>query len=151
MRPGDATWQLDHQYRQHPGTDQRRIASGRYTASKAGVIGLTRDLAQQWTGRKGIRVNAIAPGYFASEMTNQFERDWIEQAVLPRTVQGRLGKPGELDGALIFLASDASSYVTGVRRGAPPRRMLTPRQREDLLQVSHNWARAVATAPIPTR
>ena len=45
-----------------------------YASSKAGLIGLTRDLAQQWTGRRGIRVNAIAPGYFASEMTDQFER-----------------------------------------------------------------------------
>ncbi|MFT4081626.1 MAG: SDR family oxidoreductase [Nocardioides sp.] len=85
-----------------------------YTSSKAGVIGLTHDLAQQWTGRKGIRVNAIAPGYFASEMTDQFEHDWIETTVVPRTVHGRLGSPGELDGALIFLASDASSYVTGI-------------------------------------
>lgn len=85
-----------------------------YTASKAGVIGLTRDLATQWTGRRGIRVNAIAPGYFASEMTDQFVSGWIEKNIVPRTVYGRLGAPGELNGALIFLASDASSYVTGI-------------------------------------
>ena len=85
-----------------------------YTASKAGLIGLTRDLAQQWSGRKGIRVNAIAPGYFASEMTDRLESGWLESTVVPRTVLGRLGAPGELDGALIFLASDASAYVTGV-------------------------------------
>jgi NAD(P)-dependent dehydrogenase (short-subunit alcohol dehydrogenase family) len=82
--------------------------------SKAGLIGLTRDLAQQWSGRKGIRVNAIAPGYFASEMTDRLASGWLESTVVPRTVLGRLGAPGELDGALIFLASDASTYVTGV-------------------------------------
>ena len=85
-----------------------------YTASKAGAIGLTRDLAQQWTGRRGIRVNAIAPGYFASEMTDQFDHEWMEKVIIPRTVFGRLGIPGELNGALLFLASDASSYVTGI-------------------------------------
>ncbi|MFC6010753.1 SDR family NAD(P)-dependent oxidoreductase [Nocardia lasii] len=85
-----------------------------YSASKAAVIGLTRDLAQQWTGRKGIRVNAIAPGYFGSEMTDQFEDSVLETYVKPRTLFGRLGAEGELDAALIFLASDASSYVTGI-------------------------------------
>ena len=84
-----------------------------YSASKAGLIGLTRDLAQQWSGRKGIRVNALAPGYFASEMTDQFEGDFVTDRVVPRTVLGRLGAPGELNGALLFLAGDASSYITG--------------------------------------
>jgi NAD(P)-dependent dehydrogenase (short-subunit alcohol dehydrogenase family) len=84
-----------------------------YTASKAGVIGLTRDLAQQWTGRKGIRVNAIAPGHFESEMSGQFDED-VHARIIGRTAAGRLGAPGELSGALIFLASPASSYVTGV-------------------------------------
>src|SRR3712207_7080908 len=49
-----------------------------YSASKAGLIGLTRDLAQQWTGRKGIRVNALAPGFFESEMTDQYPEGYIE-------------------------------------------------------------------------
>ena len=84
-----------------------------YTASKAGVIGLTRDLAQQWTGRKGIRVNAIAPGHFESEMSGQFS-ERAHAAVIARALAGRLGEPGELNGALIFLASPASSYVTGI-------------------------------------
>jgi NAD(P)-dependent dehydrogenase (short-subunit alcohol dehydrogenase family) len=90
------------------------IPQAAYSASKAGLIGLTRDLAQQWTGRKGIRVNALAPGYFESEMTDQFGDDYIERAVLPRTLEGRLGHAEELSSALIFLASDASSYVTGI-------------------------------------
>jgi NAD(P)-dependent dehydrogenase (short-subunit alcohol dehydrogenase family) len=90
------------------------IPQAAYSASKAGLIGLTRDLAQQWTGRKGIRVNALAPGYFESEMTDQFGDDYIERAVLPRTLEGRLGHAEELCAALIFLASDASSYVTGI-------------------------------------
>ena len=86
-----------------------------YASSKAGLIGLTRDLAQQWTGRKGIRVNALAPGYFESEMTDQFQGgDYIETSVIPRTLMGRLGHAQELNAALIFLASDASSYVTGI-------------------------------------
>ena len=84
-----------------------------YASSKAGLIGLTRDLAQQWTPRKGIRVNALAPGYFASEMTDQFESDYVEKAILPRTLTGRLGRAEELGAALIFLASDAGGYVTG--------------------------------------
>src|SRR5580704_759148 len=84
-----------------------------YTASKAAVIGLTRDLAQQWTGRKGIRVNAIAPGHFESEMSGQFN-ERAHAAMVARAAVGRLGEPGELNGALIFLASPASSYVTGI-------------------------------------
>src|SRR3954463_12750065 len=90
------------------------IPQAAYSASKAGLIGLTRDLAQQWTGRKGIRVNALAPGYFESEMTGQFQDDYIERAVLPRTLEGRLGHAAEFSAALIFLASDAGSYVTGI-------------------------------------
>ena len=85
-----------------------------YASSKAGLIGLTRDLAQQWTGRKGIRVNALAPGYFESEMTDQFDSSYFDTAVLPRTLTGRLGRAEELSAALIFLASDASSYITGI-------------------------------------
>jgi NAD(P)-dependent dehydrogenase (short-subunit alcohol dehydrogenase family) len=84
-----------------------------YSASRAGLIGLTRDLAQQWSGRKGVRVNALAPGYFASEMTDQLEGDFIADRVVLRTALGRLGAPGELNGALLFLAGDASSYITG--------------------------------------
>ncbi|MEO3936577.1 SDR family oxidoreductase [Dermatophilaceae bacterium Soc4.6] len=85
-----------------------------YASSKAGLIGLTRDLAQQWSPRKGIRVNALAPGYFESEMTDQFGSEYLEQVVIPRTLLGRLGKHEEIGAALLFLASAAGGYVTGL-------------------------------------
>src|SRR3954451_24370385 len=83
-----------------------------YSSSKAALIGLTRDLAQQWTGRKGIRVNAVAPGFFESEMTEQYPPGYIESK-LPRIPAGREGDPAELAAAVVFLASDAASYITG--------------------------------------
>jgi len=91
-----------------------KIPNAGYAASKGGVINLTRDLASQWAAR-GVRVNAIAPGWFESEMTSSLFEDaerW--QRHLQRTVPaGRAGREGELDGALLFLASDASTYVNG--------------------------------------
>jgi NAD(P)-dependent dehydrogenase (short-subunit alcohol dehydrogenase family) len=83
-----------------------------YASSKAGLIGMTRDLAQQWTGRKGIRVNAIAPGFFASEMTEQYPDGYLESQE-GRIPVGRKGDPAELAAAVVFLASDAAGYVTG--------------------------------------
>jgi NAD(P)-dependent dehydrogenase (short-subunit alcohol dehydrogenase family) len=83
-----------------------------YAASKAGLIGLTRDLAQQWTGRKGIRVNALAPGFFASEMTDQYPEGYLDSQ-MTRVLVKRPGDPDELAAALLFLASDAGGYVTG--------------------------------------
>jgi NAD(P)-dependent dehydrogenase (short-subunit alcohol dehydrogenase family) len=83
-----------------------------YSASKAGLLGLTRDLAQQWTGRKGIRVNAIAPGFFESEMTDQYPDGYLDQQ-LGRIPVGRKGDPDELAAAVVFLASPAGGYVTG--------------------------------------
>ena len=84
-----------------------------YSASKAGLIGLTRDLASQWTGRKGIRVNLVAPGFFESEMTEQYPPGYME-AQLPRAPVGRAGDPSELSAAVVFLASAAAGYITGI-------------------------------------
>jgi NAD(P)-dependent dehydrogenase (short-subunit alcohol dehydrogenase family) len=83
-----------------------------YSASKAGLIGLTRDLAQQWTGRKGIRVNAIAPGFFESEMTSQYQPGYLD-AMRARMLTGEPGDPRQLAATLVWLASDAAGYVTG--------------------------------------
>ncbi|OBB58361.1 short-chain dehydrogenase [Mycobacterium sp. 852013-51886_SCH5428379] len=83
-----------------------------YSASKAAIAGLTRDLAQQWGSRKGIRVNAIAPGFFESEMTEQYRPGYLD-SMMPRVVLGRMGDPEELAATLVWLVSDAGGYVTG--------------------------------------
>ncbi|MEI6547664.1 MAG: SDR family oxidoreductase [Burkholderiales bacterium] len=83
-----------------------------YSASKAGIIGLTRDLAQQWSGRKGIRVNALAPGFFVSEMTDELKPGYLD-SLMPRIVMGRLGEATELAATAVWLASSAAGYVTG--------------------------------------
>lgn len=83
-----------------------------YSASKAAVIGLTRDLAQQWSGRKGIRVNALAPGFFVSEMTDELKPGYLD-SLMPRIVMGRLGDAAELAATAVWLASPAGGYVTG--------------------------------------
>ncbi|MEI7913693.1 MAG: SDR family oxidoreductase [Mycobacteriaceae bacterium] len=83
-----------------------------YSASKAAVIGLTRDLAQQWSGRKGIRVNALAPGFFTSEMTDELKPGYLD-SLLPRVIMGRLGDSAELAATAVWLASPAAGYVTG--------------------------------------
>lgn len=90
-----------------------RMPQASYAASKAGVIGLTRELAAQWA-RKGVRVNAIAPGFFPTEMTEGlFGTERGEAWVAKLTPVGRGGAVDELDGVLLYLAGAASSYVTG--------------------------------------
>jgi NAD(P)-dependent dehydrogenase (short-subunit alcohol dehydrogenase family) len=83
-----------------------------YMASKAAIIAMTRDLAQQWGTRKNIRVNVIAPGFFRTEMTGHFfEELMAEQG--PRIPLGRAGLPAEIGATTVFLASEAASYITG--------------------------------------
>ncbi len=90
-----------------------RIPEAGYSASKGGLLSLTRELASQWS-RRQIRVNALAPGWFPSEMTqDMFSEPRLAEWVTGRTPLGRSGQSHELDGALLFLCSAASSYVTG--------------------------------------
>ena len=91
-----------------------QIPDAAYVASKAGIIGLTRELASQW-GRYGIRVNAVAPGFFASEMTAELgdDPDAFPPFLLERTPLGRGGRAGELDAAVLFLLGSGGSFVTG--------------------------------------
>jgi NAD(P)-dependent dehydrogenase (short-subunit alcohol dehydrogenase family) len=83
-----------------------------YAASKAGIIHLTKVLAYEWAPH-GIRVNAIAPGYFETEMTQDLLATERGKAVIGRIPMGRVGQVTDLDGPLMLLASDASSYMTG--------------------------------------
>lgn len=89
------------------------LAQASYTASKGAVVNLTRQLAGEWAPH-GVRVNAIAPGFFPSELTTEVFEDartlkWVER----NTPMGRTGRDGELDGTLLLLAGDAGSYITG--------------------------------------
>ena len=95
------------------GLIKSNLPQAAYASSKAAVVGLTRDLSQQWAGRKGIRVNAVAPGYFASEMTDTLPPGELESVQQITDLQ-RMGEQQELDAAVLFLASDAASYVTGI-------------------------------------
>jgi NAD(P)-dependent dehydrogenase (short-subunit alcohol dehydrogenase family) len=89
------------------------IPQASYVASKGALVNLTRELGAQWA-RRGVRVNAIAPAFFPSEMTDEMFDDERSMSWLRRkTPAGRPGAVRELDGALVFLASDASTYVVG--------------------------------------
>jgi 2-deoxy-D-gluconate 3-dehydrogenase len=84
-----------------------------YTASKAGIYGVLRNLSLEWSER-GIRANGIGPGYIRTELTKALVDDPVRaRKLLDRIPMGRLGQPSDLVGAAVFLASDASAYVTG--------------------------------------
>jgi NAD(P)-dependent dehydrogenase (short-subunit alcohol dehydrogenase family) len=108
MRPGSTIVNISSVL----GLTTAELPQAAYSASKAGLNGLTRDLAQQWGTRKGIRVNALAPGFFESEMTDEYPDGYLDR-MTPRMVLGRVGNPDELAASAIWLASDASGYVTG--------------------------------------
>lgn len=89
------------------------VKQANYAASKGAVVNLTRELALQWA-RKGVRVNALCPGWFLTEMTAGMDTDEGSQRhVAANSPIPRLGAEHELDGAILYLASDASSFVTG--------------------------------------
>ncbi|KAJ1684118.1 hypothetical protein LUZ63_020687 [Rhynchospora breviuscula] len=108
MRPGSSIVNISSVL----GLTTAGLPQAAYSASKAALIGLTRDLAQQWTGRKGIRVNALAPGFFASEMTDTYADGYLD-SMLARVPAGRTGDPAELAATLVWLVSPAGGYVTG--------------------------------------
>lgn len=83
-----------------------------YAVSKAGLVQLTKSLALEWARHK-IRVNAIAPGYIETDLNRDFLESEGGQTLMKRIPQRRFGKPGDLDGALLLLASDASDFMTG--------------------------------------
>ena len=96
------------------GSEQGGVNVVSYTASKSGVAGLVRALANEWAPH-GVNVNAIAPGYFATDNTRPLRDDpERSQAILERIPAGRWGEPADLAGATVFLASAASDYVHGV-------------------------------------
>ncbi len=95
-------------------TFQGGIRVPSYTASKSGVGGLTKALANEWA-KHGINVNAIAPGYFATNNTAALQADEKRNTeILGRIPSGRWGKPSDMGGAIVFLASQASDYVQGI-------------------------------------
>jgi NAD(P)-dependent dehydrogenase (short-subunit alcohol dehydrogenase family) len=90
-----------------------KMPAAAYSASKAGVLGMTRDLAAQ-LGAHGVRVNAILPGVFLTEATANYSPNYQRKVIDARVPAGRLGDPIEIASTAVWLASDASSYVTGV-------------------------------------
>jgi NAD(P)-dependent dehydrogenase (short-subunit alcohol dehydrogenase family) len=108
MRPGSAVINLSSVMAV---TTAKMPAAG-YSAAKAGVLGMTRDLAAQW-GARGIRVNAILPGVFLTEATANYSPRYQQAIIDARVPMGRLGDPGEIASTAVFLASDAAAYITG--------------------------------------
>jgi acetoacetyl-CoA reductase len=89
-----------------------QMGQANYSAAKAGEIGFTKALAQE-SAKSGITVNAICPGYIATEMVKAMPKDVLENSVLPLVPLGRLGEPEEVARCVLFLASDDASFITG--------------------------------------
>lgn len=90
-----------------------RMPAAAYSASKAAILGLTRDLAAQ-LGPRGIRVNAVLPGVFPSEATAHYSENYKRKIIDARIPIGRIGDPSDIAAAVVFLVSDAANYITGV-------------------------------------
>jgi NAD(P)-dependent dehydrogenase (short-subunit alcohol dehydrogenase family) len=90
-----------------------RMPASAYSAAKAAILGLTRDVAAQW-GAKGIRVNAMLPGVFITEATANYSENYQRKIIDARIPLGRIGDPADIAATAVFLASDAASYITGV-------------------------------------
>jgi len=108
MRPGSSIVNISSVIGLRP----QPLPQAAYASSKAALIGLTRDLANQWTRRKGIRVNAIAPGFFETEISDGYAPGYVDTQ-LERVAVGRQGDPEEVAATLVWLASSAAGYVTG--------------------------------------
>jgi acetoacetyl-CoA reductase len=89
-----------------------QVGQSNYSAAKAGDIGFTKALAQE-NARSGITVNALCPGYIATEMVKAVPQDVMDKAILPFIPVGRLGEPEEIARCVVFLASDDSGFITG--------------------------------------
>lgn len=83
-----------------------------YSAGKGGIINFTRAAASEWA-QKGITINTICPGFFASESNSPEALEQMNDLIIPKTPMGRIGEEGELDSAVVFLAANESTYVTG--------------------------------------
>ena len=108
MQPGSSIVNITSVIGLHP----QPLPQAAYAASKAALIGLTRDLANQWTGRKGIRVNAVAPGYFQTEISDGYAPGYVDSQ-LARIPMGRQGDLDELAATVVWLAGDGAGYITG--------------------------------------
>ena len=109
MRPGSAVVMISSIL----GVTTTTLPQAGYVSSKAGLLGLTRDLARQWTGRKGIRVNAVAPGFLSTGLTELTPDGFNDDFVASRVPAARLGDPDEVAAAVLFVVSPASSFVSG--------------------------------------
>ena len=89
-----------------------QVGQSNDSAAKAGELGFTKALAQE-NARSGITVNAICPGYIATEMVKAVPKDVMEKSILPQIPLGRLGEPEEIARCVVFLASDDTGFVTG--------------------------------------